>query len=99
MHTILLVIHIISMVLSMALMTGAISLGLLGKDFAVRTASIGMVATALGGITGAVLLFFTPVLSECIVLTAYLSSVTALYIFGFGSGLVEKARLVLHAKN
>ena len=94
MYTILLITHIATMILSMSLMSGAIGLGILGKDTAVRAASLGMVATTVGAITGVILLLFAPILSACIALTAYLAAVTSLYIFGFGSGLSENARFI-----
>jgi len=97
MYTTLLVAHIVAMISSMALMSGAIVWGLRGKDSAVHIASGGMIATAVGAVTGAILLFFAPILSECILLTAYLATVSSLYIFGFGNGYSEKARFIRHS--
>ena len=97
MYTILLVVHVASMITSMALMSAALVWGFRGKDTAVRVATVGMIATAIGAVSGAVLLLFAPILSECIILTAYLSAVSALYIFGFGSGFADKARLIRHS--
>ena len=94
MHTLLVIFHVVAMVASVALMSGAIGLGLFGKTAAAKTASIGMIATALGAVSGSVLLFFAPVLSECLTLTAYLAGVTALYILGFGGGFAENARFI-----
>lgn len=94
MYTSLVIIHVISMVVSLFLMSGAIGLGLFGKDVAAKVASVGMIATAFGAVTGSVLLFFAPALSECIILTSYLAAVTSLYIFGFGAGVADKARLI-----
>jgi hypothetical protein len=94
MHTILLVTHIVSMILSLALMAGAIGFGIFGKNSAAQIASTGMIATTIGALTGATLLFFAPILSECIILTAYLATVTGLYIFGFGAGIADKARFI-----
>ena len=94
MHTILLVTHIISMVVSMVLMSTALVYGFRGRDTAAHVATVGMIATAFGAMTGAVLLLFAPILSECVILTAYLSAVSALYIFGFGSGFADQARLI-----
>ena len=94
MYTILLAAHIASMVLSLGLMSGAIAWGLRGKNSAARIATLGMIATAVGAVSGSILLIFAPLLSECLILTAYLSVVTSLYIFGFGGGFAEDARLI-----
>lgn len=94
MNTILLTTHIISMAASMALMLGAVIWALRGHTAAVRVATVGMVTTAVGVVSGAVLLFFAPLLIQCIELSAYLAGTIALYTFGFGSGFADNARLV-----
>ncbi len=97
MHTTLLVVHIVGMIASLCLMSSAVLLGLNGKALAVRLASVGMGITIVGGISGIALLFSAPLSLKCALLTAYLLAMTALYIFGFGSGRVAKARLIRHS--
>lgn len=78
----------------MALMTGAVSLGLFGKKAAMRTAAFGMYATAVGTVSGIGLLLDNPLSMQCAVLTAYLVGISALYYVGFGFGVIANARLV-----
>ena len=78
----------------MGLMTAALAFGLLGKQRAALVASIGMAVTLVGATLGAILLLFAPIAIECIALTAYVLGISALYIYGFGAGVAEKARLI-----
>lgn len=94
MHTTLLTVHIISMIASMIVMSGAVLVALLGKRVAIEMASVGMVATFLGFASGLAMILDTPLSIQCAGLTAYLLAVTVLYHVGFGFGRIEKARLV-----
>lgn len=94
MNTIILTTHIIAMIASVTLMLGAVIWALHGRTSAVRLATVGMVATAVGTVSGAILLFFAPLLIQCVELSAYLAGTIALYTFGFGSGFADNARLV-----
>lgn len=94
MNTILLTTHIMTMIASMALMLGAVIWALRGHTVAVRMATVGMMATAVGTVSGAILLFYAPLLIQCVELTVYLAGTIALYTFGFGSGFADNARLV-----
>ena len=94
MYTILLVTHIVMMIASMGLMSGAIVLGLFGKHSAVTTATVGEIATVMGGLTGTLLLLGAPLSIQCALLAAYLIAITALYVFGFGMGHADDARFV-----
>ncbi len=97
MYTILVIIHVTFMIASMVLMTGAVGMGLLGKDLAARAATTGFGATIIGSISGAVLLFDSVLSIECAMLTAYLISVTLLYRYGFAFGDATRARLIRQA--
>jgi hypothetical protein len=97
MYTILLIVHIASMIASLALMSSALIMGMYGKDAAARVATVGMMATTTGGASGTVLLIDAPLSFKCALLTAYLLSITMLYIFGFGMGRVNNARLIRHS--
>ncbi len=94
MHTFILVTHILSMSLSLLLMTGAIGMALVGMKSSVKTASIGIVATVSGFVTGGMLLLGSPLTMQCVTLTAYLLVMVGVYRFGFGMGHIENARLV-----
>jgi hypothetical protein len=96
MHSFLVVIHVASMIISLGLMAGAILLGFMGKNSAARVSTIGIVATAIGGMSGTVLLFFAPLPIQCIELTFYIAAMVSLYIFGFARGSAEAARLIRH---
>lgn len=91
MHTSLLLIHIVAMIASLGLMSTAIATALFGKKVAVRIATIGLLTTVTGFVTGTVLLLQAPVLSRCAILTAYLVAVIAVYGYGFGWGNATKA--------
>ena len=94
MYTIILLTHIFSMIASLALMASAVGLALFGVRSSVKLASLGMITTISGFLTGAILLLSSPLSFQCIVLTAYLAGTVALYRYGFGMGRVENARLV-----
>lgn len=94
MHTFILVTHILSMSLSLLLMTGAIGMALFGVKSSVTAATIGMVMTVSGFVTGSLLLLGSPLTMQCVTLTAYLLVMVVVYRFGFGMGHVENARLV-----
>lgn|GEM_PF-1417713 len=91
---ILLVIHIVTMILSLLLMAVATVAGLAGKRFAAILSSTGMAMTAIGGLSGGLLLLSTPLPRECVELSLYLAAMTALYIFGFAMGDADDARLI-----
>ena len=94
MYGIIVFVHVVSMITSMMLMSGAVGLGIFGKKVAMRAASFGMYATAVGTVSGIGLLLDNPLSMQCAVLTAYVAGVSALYYVGFGFGVVAKARLV-----
>lgn len=82
------------MVVSMALMSGAIGLGIFGKQSAVKLASYGMSATVVGFVSGLLLMLAAPLTLKCAMLTSYLLAVSALYYVGYGAGNIAKARFV-----
>lgn len=94
MHITLLVIHIVGMIASIGLISGALAFGFAGKRAAARIATVGMGATAIGGFAGIVLLLSAPLTMKCAILTAYLLSVIALYKFGFAMGNADRARFI-----
>lgn len=94
MHTVLVTFHIVTMVASMAFMSGALLLGVAGKTVATRVATAGMSATLLGFASGLLLTLDAPLTIKCAGLTAYALGVSILYYAGFGLGNSEKARLV-----
>lgn len=94
MYIFLVSLHVIAMVLSISLMSGALVLGLLGKNLAVRVASFGAFATFVGFISGALLMIGTPLDFKCVMLTTYVIGVSVLYYFGYGFGDSTHARLV-----
>lgn len=94
MYGIIVFVHVASMVASMALMTGAVGLGHLGKKVALRSATLGAYATAVGTVSGIGLLLDNPLSLQCAFLTAYVVGVSALYYFGFGFGVMANARLI-----
>lgn len=79
-------------------MSSAVVVGLLGKQQAAAIASYGMIATAIGALSGAMLLLTAPLSIECVILTAYVAVMTALYVFGFAMGSADEARLIRSAK-
>lgn len=94
MYTFILITHIISMSLSLLLMTGAIGLALFGVKSSVKTATVGIIMTISGFITGGMLLLGSPLTMQCVTLAVYLLGMAAVYRFGFGMGRIESARLV-----
>lgn len=86
------------MIISMALMSGAIGLGIFGKQLAVKVASIGMSATLVGFASGLLLMLDAPLTLKCAMLASYLVAVTAVYWYGYGFGRSERARFVRHAR-
>jgi len=94
MYEFTLILHIITMIGSMALMSGAVGLGLLGKTAAVQTATAGMCTTVVGFMTGMGLMIGAPLSMKCAMLTAYVIAVGTLYYVGYGFGNVTKARFV-----
>lgn len=94
MHTFLIIFHVTTMLASMALMSGAIGLGVFGKQLAVNVASVGMGSTIVGFVSGLLLMLDTPLTMKCAMLTSYLVAVTAVYWYGYGFGRVRYARFV-----
>lgn len=94
MYTTLLIVHILGMIASIGLMSGALVFGAFGKHVAARIATVGMGATAIGGFAGIVLLLSAPLTMKCAILTAYLLTTIALYKFGFAMGDADRARLI-----
>ncbi|MBH2007058.1 hypothetical protein I8H83_00450 [Candidatus Saccharibacteria bacterium] len=94
MYGIIVFVHVVAMVSSMALMSGAVGLGFLGKKIALRSATLGVYATVIGTISGIGLLLDNPLSLQCVFLTAYVAGVSVLYYFGFGFGVMSDARLI-----
>lgn len=94
MHTIVLLIHIFSMMTSVIAMSSALLFGLCGKSIAARIASIAMAAIVFGGFSGVLLLINSPLQLSCLFLTAYVLGSAALYVWGFGAGVVQAARFI-----
>lgn len=98
MYTFLVITHVATMIISMALMSGAIGLGIFGKQLAVKVASVGMGATIVGFATGLLLMLDTPLTLKCAMLTSYLLAVTLVYWYGYGHGRLEHAHFVRQAQ-
>lgn len=94
MYSILVIAHVTFMIVSLALMVGAIGLGFFGKQVAVKTATVGMVTTVVGVASGFLLLLDSPLSLQCATLSAYLLLSIALYKYGFGLGDAQKARFI-----
>lgn len=94
MFELVVIVHVTAMITSLALMSSAVVMGLFGKNAAVTVATLSMVVTVLGFITGIGLLLDAPLSIKCATLTAYLVGVTVLYHVGYGFGNVQKARFV-----
>lgn len=94
MYILILLTHIVSMSAALLLMSGAVGMALFGARSSVKVASVGMIATISGFLTGAVLLFAEPLPAQCALLAAFLVAMAGLYRYGFGMGRVENARLV-----
>ncbi len=82
------------MVLSLALISGALGLAIAGKKSATHVATTSQAATSIGTIAGILLLVGAPLSMQCATLTAYLLATTVLYVLGFGAGDARRARLV-----
>ena len=94
MYITLVLIHIVTMIASMVLMSSALIAGLLGRQVAVRLATVGMVTTVIGFVTGLCLMLGSPLTFKCAALTAYVVGVSLLHYFGYGFGDIKKPRLV-----
>jgi ABC-type uncharacterized transport system ATPase subunit len=94
MHTLLVVTHVISMILSMGLMAGAIGLGLFGKNAAAKTATVAYILSVAGFTSGLILLMGAPLTIECALLAGYLAIATVLYRYGFALGNPADARFI-----
>lgn len=94
MHTFLIITHVATMIASMLLMSGAIGLGIFGRESAIKVASAAMGATVVGFATGLFLMIDSPLTVKCALLTSYLVAVTAAYWYGYGLGRIEYARFV-----
>lgn len=94
MYTLLVAIHVCAMITSMLLMSGAIGLGIFGKQLAVKIASVGMGATIVGFASGLLLMIASPLTLKCAILTSYLVVVTAVYWYGYGFGRLSQAHFV-----
>ncbi len=93
MNIILIAFHISAMVLSLVLIAGAVLLALNGVKRSMYFAHGSIVTAGIGLVAGIILLFSSPVLSKCIVLSVYLVAMIAIYGYGFGWGKQSKARL------
>lgn len=94
MYTLLVVLHITFMVSSLVLMPLAILMAATGKRWSMGAAFFGMMSACFGSVAGTVLLISSPVLSTCVLLTAYTVLMISLYGYGFGWGNEERARLI-----
>jgi membrane protein implicated in regulation of membrane protease activity len=84
---------------SILLMITALSLGLFGLKAASHIATGGTVATAVGGMTGFMLLLDYPLSVKCVLLSIYVLGVAMLYVYGFGAGKSDSSRLIRHSAN
>tara|TARA_B100001250_G_C19745936_1_gene765306 strand:+ start:269 stop:559 length:291 start_codon:yes stop_codon:yes gene_type:complete len=89
--------HVVCMALSLILMSTAVVMALTGTRRAVSIASVGFGLTVLGSLSGFMLLLFSPLLSQCIILSGYLFAAALLYRVGFGWGVQSQARLLKKA--
>ena len=94
MHFVLLTIHISAMISSLIIMPAAVALALRGTRASVKLATTGIMFTAVGFVSGVVLLLSAPLLAECVILTSYLAAMVAVYALGFAWGNEPKARLL-----
>lgn len=93
-HILLVVFHVASMVASISLVIAALGMGLRGRASATGMATKGLVMAVAGTASGAILLVASPAALECAILSAYLLATIALYVYGFGAGSADRARLV-----
>lgn len=94
MHSFLVLSHVIAMIASLGLMTAALLIGLFGSKVAANFSTISIYATAIGGLSGALLLFDKPLTIQCAILTSYLIVMAAIYAMGFARGDAENARFI-----
>jgi hypothetical protein len=94
MHTLLVFIHVATMIGSLFVMPVAILLALRGVRTSMKLALGAVSLTSVGFLSGVILLFGAPILNECITLTAYLAAMVTIYAVGFGWGVEAKARLL-----
>lgn len=94
MYMFLVSIHVVAMVISILLMSGALVCGALSKNIAVKLAGFGTLATMTGFLSGLLLMAGTPLDVKCLALTVYVASVTAIYYYGYGFGDIKNARLI-----
>ncbi len=94
MYGILLAIHIVTVVLSIAVMSVAVVAALSGWRKSIHGAHAGVILTSVGFITGALLLAYSPALSKCLVFVAYIAVMFGVYAFGFGFGKRRNSRLL-----
>ena len=94
MDTLMISLHVIAMCTSIVLMLGAVVGALVGKRHSLVVARGSMLIAGIGLATGIVMLFSAPILSKCLVLSAYLVAMVAVYGYGFGWGYESKAKLL-----
>ena len=94
MVTVLILIHVAAMVGSLVVMPAAVGMTFFKRRESVHVATVGMVLTTIGFITGLIMLFDNPLSIQCALLTGYLLAITGLYAWGFGWGSVPKAKLL-----
>ncbi len=94
MHIALILTHVTFMIGSLLLMPTAILLAIRGIRASLPLATCGVVAASIGFVTGIVMLLTDPLLTECIILTAYLVAMISVYAVGFGWGVASRARLL-----
>jgi len=97
MHMLLVIIHVVSMIASIGLMTGAVGVGLAGHAVAARLATNGFLTAIVGFASGGLLLIDSVLSLECGLLALYLIGVTVLYHVGFAFGDASRARLIRQA--
>ncbi len=94
MLSLLLSVHIFCMVGSLGLMMCAGVLALCKVRASVTVATLSMVFTAIGSVSGGILLLFAPLSIKCVLLTMYLIVMLMVYRYGFGMGDAKKAKLL-----
>lgn len=86
--------HVSTMIISLTLIFGAVLLAVRGAKQSMYVAHGSIVAAGIGLFTGVTLLFSSPALSKCMVLSVYLIIMMGVYGYGFGWGKQSKARLL-----
>lgn len=97
MHASLILVHVVTMVASLIIMPSAVLLAMRGVRLSVSLATVGFVMTGIGFMTGVILLLHNPLLSQCVILAAYLLATIAVYGAGFSWGVASRARLLVKA--